>query len=77
MRDEGLRNVLEDCRKKKSSSLSYFQDVTLLAMEEISTKLPERPEVRETIQKAAQEFEKSQRGLAITANGVTVIGMKI
>ena len=56
---EGLHDVLEDRPKKNASYLSYFHDVTLLAMEEISIKLPGRPEVRETIQGASQEFEES------------------
>ncbi|MCJ1355331.1 MAG: hypothetical protein MMC33_005322 [Icmadophila ericetorum] len=74
--EEGLQDVVEDRRKKKSHHLSNSQDVTLLAMEEMSTKLSKGSTLREMIQKAAQEFEVNQRGIAIASDRVTVIGRK-
>ncbi|MCJ1454376.1 hypothetical protein MMC28_004729 [Mycoblastus sanguinarius] len=74
--EEGLQRVLEDRRKSQPSLLPYWQDVTLLAMEEISNKLPNGAEVGVMIQKAVQEYEESDRGVAIISDRVTIIGMR-
>jgi len=72
----GLQDVLEDRAKKDSWHLSNSEDVTMLAMEEISLRLPNRSEVQEMIQKAALEFENNGRGVSIASDRVTVIGRK-
>ena len=41
---------------------------------EMGSKLPQAAEVMDLIQKAAQEFESSQRGVVITSDRVTVVG---
>lgn len=74
--EEGLQNVLEDRRKEHTSHLSYWYDVTLLAMEEMCSKLPNGAEVRSTIQNAVQECEENNRGVAIISDRVTFIGMR-
>ena len=48
----------------------------MIAMEEMSLRLAEGPAIQQMIQKAAQEFENNQRGIAITSDRVTLIGKK-
>ena len=48
----------------------------MLAMEEISLRLPNRSQVQDMIQKAALEFEINGRGVAIACDRVTVVGRK-
>ena len=48
----------------------------MLAMEEMSSRLPDDAEAKDVIQKAAQEFESSKRGVTITSDRVTVVGRK-
>ncbi len=67
---------MEDRRENHSWNLSSSQDITLLAMEEVSTRLGNASEVREMIQKAALEFESNQRGVALASDRVTVVGRK-
>lgn len=72
----GLEYVVEDRRENHSWNLSSSQDITLLAMEEVSMRLGNASEVREMIQKAALEFESNQRGVALASDRVTVVGRK-
>ena len=72
----GLDHVLEDRAKKHSWNLSNSHDITMLAMEEISLKLPQRSEVQRIIQNAALEFENNHRGVALASDRVTVVGRK-
>ena len=74
--EQGLGNVLEDRRKGPTPQLSYWHDVTLLAMQEICTKLPNGADVNEMIQKAVSEYEGNERGVAIISDRVTIIGMR-
>jgi hypothetical protein len=71
-----MRDVLEDRQSKDSWALSSFHDVTLLAMEEMSLRLPNSAEVQGMLLRASQEFEESRRGVTITSDGITVIGRK-
>ena len=75
-RHAGLEYIVEDRNEKRSWNLSSSHDITLLAMEEVSLKLGNASEVREMIQKAALEFENNQRGVALSSDRVTVVGMK-
>ena len=72
----GLDHVLEDRSKTKSWHLSNSEDIAMLAMEEISLKLPEISEVQKMIWNAALEFEKNQRGVALASDRVTVVGRR-
>lgn len=74
--EQGLGNVLEDRRKEYTPQLSYCHAVTLLAMEEIRSKLPNGADVSEMIQKAVSEYEENERGVAIISDQVTFIGMR-
>ena len=46
-------------------------------MEELSLKLPNRPDVRQMVQLAAQEFEANRRGVVIATEQVTLVGQKL
>ena len=72
----GLQDVVEDRRKKLSWHLPCFEDVTMLAMEEISLKLPNGEAIRAIVQNAAQVFENNERGVVINSDRLTIIGQK-
>jgi len=75
-KDIGLAEVKEERCKKTSWTYSSSQDVTMLAMEEISLRIPNGASARQMISRASQEFEENERGLAIISDKVTVIGRK-
>ncbi|MCJ1431029.1 hypothetical protein MMC27_000379 [Xylographa pallens] len=75
--DMGLADVKEERCNKTSWTHSSSQDVTMLAMEEISMRIPNGPSIRQMISRASQEFEENERGIAIVADKITVIGRKI
>jgi len=73
----GLAEVEEERCNKTSWIYSSSQDVTMLAMEEISLRIPNGPSIRQMISRASQEFEENERGIAIVSDKITVIGRKI
>lgn len=72
----GLLGVKEDRSQRAPWTLSSSHDSTMLAMEEMSLRLPNGPGVRAMIAKASQEFEDNQRGIAIVSDKITVYGRK-
>jgi len=74
--DIGFVNVKEHRNPRPRWHLSSLQDITMLAMEEISLRLPNGEEVRQKISRASQEFEENERGIAITSDMIVVVGQK-
>ena len=75
MSEHGFTNAIEDRRAKASWQQPHFHDVTLLAMDEMVGKLPEKS-AAEKIHNATKEFEESNRGLTIVGESVCVIARK-
>ena len=79
MEEAGFLNVYEHRQQKKPWLKAHYHDVTLLAMEEMSLKvptlnIPNPTNTRQIVQRAAQEFEDHHRGITLISEGVTVLG---
>ena len=73
----GLVDVKEERCIKTSWTYSSSQDVTILAMEEISLRILNGRSIRQMISQISQEFEENERGIAIVTDKITVIGRNI
>lgn len=72
----GLQDVAEERQRIPEWDMANFHDNFMLGLEEISFHVPDGESVREMIQRSAIEMEENERGIAITTDGVIVIGRK-